>query len=71
MKDRVLGFGAVQLSHTGAGVTLDTLIAEGLFERATWRPSRSWRGSKEALGYCTRTAARAATTAAPQNPSSR
>jgi hypothetical protein len=53
MKDRVLGFGAVQLSHTGAGVTLDTLIAEGLLSAP---PAAAFTlpgadQEKKALGY--------------------
>ena len=43
MKDRVLGFSALQLSHTGAGVTLDTLIAEA---RLSAPPAAFMRSSR-------------------------
>ncbi len=54
MKDRVLGFSAIQLSHTGAGVTLDTLIAEGLLSAPPVAAFTTLPGAeqeKKALGY--------------------
>lgn len=53
MADRVLGFSALQLSHDGPGVTLDTLIAEGALS-APPPGSFSIGGAepeKKALGY--------------------
>jgi hypothetical protein len=53
MKDRALGFSAVQLSHAGPGVTLDTLIAEDRLSAPPAAPFTLPGGEQEqkALGY--------------------
>jgi hypothetical protein len=53
MPDRLLGVGAVQLSHSLGGVTLDTLAADGLLTDAPLSPIElpGNEVAQEALGY--------------------
>jgi hypothetical protein len=53
MPDRLLGVGAVQLSHALGGATLDTLVADGLVTDAPSAPIElpGTEVAQEALGY--------------------